>query len=145
MQDSHSQVWGPPFWFFLHTISLHYPHNPNAIVKKKYYEFMQMFPMFIPDEKMAKRFENLLTEYPVQPYLDNRDSFVRWMHFIHNKINQHLEKPKITLASFYESYYALFKPKIETWIEQKNIRKKIIYIVTIVFLAFISYYFSRQK
>ena len=30
-------VWGPHYWFFLHTISMTYPYHPNAVTKKKYY------------------------------------------------------------------------------------------------------------
>jgi hypothetical protein len=37
--------------------------------------------------------------------LDNRDSFIKWVHFIHNKINEKLEKPIIPLNQFYINYY----------------------------------------
>jgi hypothetical protein len=33
----------------------------------------------------------------VAPYLDSRTQFVRWVHFIHNKINERTLKPTITL------------------------------------------------
>ena len=82
------KVFGPHYWFFLHTISMNYPKYPNAVTKKKYYDFIQNLPLFIPVEKHAADFSKLLDEYPVSPYLDSRDSFVRWMHFIHNKINE---------------------------------------------------------
>ena len=81
------KVFGPHYWFFLHTIALNYPIYPNAVTKKKYYDFIQNLPLFIPIEKHATDFSKLLDEYPLTPYLDSRESFVRWMHFIHNKIN----------------------------------------------------------
>ena len=28
-------VWGPHYWFVLHTIALTYPSNPNETIKKK--------------------------------------------------------------------------------------------------------------
>ena len=31
-------VWGPHYWFFLHTIAMTYPHYPNAVTKKKFYD-----------------------------------------------------------------------------------------------------------
>ena len=40
---------------------------------------------------ISKELEKLIDNYPITPYLDNRDSFVRWTHFIHNKINEKLE------------------------------------------------------
>ena len=99
------EVWGPHFWFFLHTIALHYPKYPNAVSKKKYYDFLSNLPLFIPVYSISVHFSKLLDEYPITPYLDNRDSLIKWMHFIHNKINESLEKPKISLSDFYINYY----------------------------------------
>ena len=90
-KDFYSVIWGPHMWFFLHTTSMCYPIYPNTITKKKYYEFVQNIPLFIPNEKMSSDFEKLLNEYPVVTYLDTRESFVRWVCFIHNKINETLE------------------------------------------------------
>ena len=105
------KVWGPHYWFFLHTISMSYPLRPNSVTKKKYYEFIQNLPLFIPVENIAGEFSKLLDQYPITPYLDSRDSFIRWVWFIHNKINEKLEKNKISLNKFYELYYEEYKPK----------------------------------
>ena len=99
------KIWGPHYWFFLHTVVMTYPHHPNTVTKKKYYEFVQNIPLFIPVENISTEFSKLIDKYPITPYLDNRESFVRWMHFIHNKINEKLEKPPVTLNDFYIKYY----------------------------------------
>ena len=54
------EIWGPHYWFFLHTIAMTYPHHPNAVTKKKYYEFVQNLPLFIPVEQISKEFSLLL-------------------------------------------------------------------------------------
>ena len=41
-------IWGPHYWFFLHTISHTYPLYPNEVTKKKYYDLIQNMPLFIP-------------------------------------------------------------------------------------------------
>ena len=125
-------VWGPHYWFFLHTVALSYPHHPNAVTKKKYYEFIQNLPLFIPVETIGNNFEKLLDEYPVTAYLDSRDSFVKWMHFIHNKINEKLEKPKITLNEFYFRYYEEYKPKDIKMREHYRWREKLIYTLVVM-------------
>ena len=28
-------IWGPHFWFVLHTMAMTYPHHPNDVTKKK--------------------------------------------------------------------------------------------------------------
>jgi hypothetical protein len=125
-------VWGPHYWFFLHTLALSYPHHPNAVTKKKYYELIQNLPLFIPVETIGTNFEKLLDEYPVTAYLDSRDSFVKWMHFIHNKINEKLEKPKITLNEFYFRYYEEYKPKDIKMKDYYRWREKIIYTLVVM-------------
>ena len=121
------KIWGPHYWFFLHTVAMTYPHHPNAVTKKKYYEFIQNLPLFIPVEQISKEFEKLIDLYPITPYLDNRDSFVRWMHFAHNKINEKLEKPQITLNDFFVQYYNEYKSQNEKLAEFYKLKEKIVY------------------
>jgi len=126
------KIWGPHYWFFLHTIAMSYPVHPNAVTKKKYYDFVQNIPLFIPVESMSGEFSKLLDQYPVQPYLDNKESFIRWMWFIHNKINKKLEKPQISLNDFYVNYYEEYKPINEKMSEYYKIRGKLIYSSIII-------------
>jgi hypothetical protein len=121
-------VWGPHFWFFINTIAISYPNYPNDITKKKYYEFIMNLPLFIPIEGMGNEFSKLLDEYPVTSYLDSKTSFVRWVHFIHNKINEKLEKPKISLEEFYYQYYQAYKPKNIKLKDEYKWREKMIYL-----------------
>ena len=121
------KIWGPHYWFFLHTVAMTYPHHPNSVTKKKYYEFIQNLPLFIPVEEISKNFEKMIDRYPITPYLDNRDSFIRWTHFIHNKINEKLEKPTTTLNDFFVWYYNEYKSQNEKLIEFNKLREKLIY------------------
>jgi len=125
-------IWGPHYWFFLHTIAMTYPIRPNDVTKKKYYEFIQNLPLFIPVEAMGNEFSKLLEQYPIITYLDSRDSFIRWMHFIHNKINEKLEKPKISINDFYIKYYEEYKPKNIKMKEYYRWREKIIYTLVLL-------------
>jgi len=138
------KIWGPHYWFFLHTISMNYPIKPNTITKKKYYDFIQNIPLFIPIETMSTYFSHLLDQYPISPYLDSRDSFIRWMHFIHNKINQRLEKPTISLSKFYENYYEQYKPNDLKMREYYKIKGKIIYCIMLtLFIGCIIYFYNN--
>jgi hypothetical protein len=122
------KVWGPHYWFFIHTVAMTYPIRPNAVTKKKYYEFIQNLPLFIPVENIAGEFSKLLDKYPVTPYLDNRESLIRWTHFIHNKINQKLEKPLISLNEFYIKYYEEYKSQNTKMDEYYKFRSKCIFV-----------------
>jgi len=135
-------VWGPHYWFFLHTIAESYPKNPNDVTKRKYYDFIQNMPLFIPIEEMGNKFSEMLDRYPVSPYLDNRDSFVRWVHFIHNKFNVLLGKREITLPQALDNYRNEYKPKPVRLSEKLNLKKHYIHlavILTCVFLIYVYY------
>lgn len=134
------KIWGPHYWFFLHTIAMTYPHHPNAVTKKKYYEFVQNLPLFIPVEEISKEFEKLIDKYPITPYLDNRDSFTRWMYFIHNKINEKLEKPSISLNDFFVQYYNQYKSQNEKFLEYYKLKEKIIYGGILITISGVIYY-----
>ena len=134
------KVWGPHYWFFLHTLAMTYPLHPNAVTKKKYYEFIQNLPLFLPVEQISGEFSKLIDKYPITPYLDNRDSFVRWMHFIHNKINEKLEKPQISLNEFFVQYYDEYKSQDEKLSQYYKIREKVIYLGIILGISGTIYY-----
>ena len=133
-------VWGPHYWFFLHTLAMTYPHRPNSVTKKKYYEFIQNLPLFLPVEQISGEFSKIIEKYPIMPYLDNRDSFVRWMHFIHNKINEKLEKPQISLNDFFVKYYDEYKTQDEKLSQYNKIKEKLIYFGIIIGISSAIYY-----
>ena len=134
------KVWGPHYWFFLHTVAMTYPHHPNTVTKKKYYEFIQNLPLFLPVQEISSEFSKLIDKYPITPYLDNRDSFIRWTHFIHNKINQKLEKPQISLKEFYVKYYDEYKTHDEKITEYYKLKERIIYFSIILGISGTIYY-----
>ena len=133
------EIWGPHYWFFLHTIAESYPLQPTSVTKKKYYDLMINFPLFIPNQDIGNKFSQLLDKYPVSPYLDSRESFVRWMHFIHNKLNIQLGKEELSMPIALESYRNLYKPKKILLRETILTRKHIIHFIFIVVLLFIIY------
>jgi len=134
-----SEVWGPHYWFFLHTIAFNYPESPNKTIKRKYYDLIQNFPLFIPNEKMGNRFATMLDYYPVTPYLDNRESFMRWVNFIHNKINVFLEKDEISLYHHLDKYYAEYLPKPILLSDKFRVQEHLIHIGLICLLLFMVY------
>ena len=62
---------------------------------------------------MGNSFSELLDLYPVTPYLDSRESLIKWMYFIHNKINSSLNLPEKTLTESLASYHKLYESKKE--------------------------------
>ena len=131
MVELDATIWGPHYWFFLHTATMTYPLKANDVVKKKYYDFIQNLPLFIPNETISKSFQGILDTYPVSPYLDTRDSLTRWMHFIHNKMNKRLGKREISITKFYEDYYENYKTTNVKIVEYAKTKRQILYALLI--------------
>lgn len=137
-------VWGPHYWFVLHTIALSYPVKPNETMRKKYYDFYQNLPMFIPIQEMGNNLSKFLDKYPVTPYLESRQSLVRWTNFIHNKINNALGKETMTLEETMTAYYEHYKPKEVKNMEDRRRREKLVLIGSIVIvIALAGYLYTK--
>ena len=127
-------VWGPHYWFFLHSVALHYPKLPTATTKKIHYRLIHNFHEFIPHREIAATFVTLLAKYPVAPYLDSRTQFVRWVHFIHNKINEKTLKPTITLEEHRSNMKRCYaKTRNANW------RIVLVFVVLIALVIFTCY------
>ena len=138
-----ANTWGPHYWFFLHTIAEFYPLTPNEVTIKKHYELITNMPLFIPDEQMGNKFSEILDKYPVSPYLDNRDSFVRWMHFIHNKYNHMLGKEEVSLAKSLDMYREQYKPHKVSFMDNIRLKSRYIHFAFIIVLIMMIYlYYS---
>jgi hypothetical protein len=144
-EHSDSSVWGPPFWFFIHTIAMNYPDRANDVTKRKYYEFIQNLPLFIPNVEMGNRFSRLLDKYPVTPYLDKRESFIRWTVFIHNKINKIVGKAEMELEDAIDKYKGAYVPEQlklygETQIQNNRVLLYSTIILAVLLIAYIVYF-----
>ena len=137
-------VWMPHLKFTLQTIAMTYPSKPNDVSKRKYYDLILNLPLFFPADPLGNNFSKLLDKYPVTPYLSSRMSFMKWIHFICNKLYEQLDKP---LEDFYESlekYYDEYKPKE---IQNRKIaatRKKYIQFGSALLIIFGIMYFYKK-
>lgn len=137
-------VWLPHLKFTLQTMAVTYPSRPNEVSRKKYYDFIQNLPVFIPLEPIGKNFLDLLDKYPVTPYLSSRMSFMKWIHFIFNKINEQLEKPVEDFYDSLEKYYDEYKPKEIRNREIIKTRKRYIQFGSALLLISIIAYFYKK-
>ena len=78
------------------------------------------------------------------PYLESRQSLVRWTNFIHNKINTALNLPTLTLEEALSSYYEHYKPKeVKDNIERKR-REKIAFAIFVAVILSAAIYLYRK-
>ena len=133
-------VWGPHYWFVLFSMAVTYPERPNDVTIKKYYDFIQNLPLFLPNHQMGSAFSELLDKYPVSPYLDKRESFIKWVHFLHNQINLRLNRDEVSLQDAVNAYYSNYKPKEVRVREEIKYHRKLIYCLIAATAATTVYY-----
>jgi hypothetical protein len=74
----------------------------------------------------------------VSPYLVGRDSFLRWVWFLHNKVNIGIGHPEISFEEAIDKYLAQYKPREMVMSETFHIRKSYLHIgIILVCLALI--------
>ena len=136
------KVWGPHYWFFIHSVAETYPKMPTATTKRKYYDLIQNLPLFIPHAEISEKFAKMLDKYPVTPYLDNGESFVRWVWFIHNKINAMVGNRELSLYEGEEAFDAKYQPQEILVSEKLHLSKHVVYTgitIGLLFLVFVLY------
>jgi hypothetical protein len=86
----------------------------------------------MPDSRIGNKFSYLIDKYPITPYLDSRDSFIKWVHFIHNHVNKMTGKAEISLTQALKEYYYNYKPKAIKIQEELKYRQKLVFFLILV-------------
>ena len=139
------EIWMPHFEFTMQTISVLYPQHPNDVTKKKYYDTIQNIPLFIPQKPLGNEFAKMLDKYPVTPYLESRESFMKWVHFIINKIRVKMEWEQPDFFDSLEKYYDAYKPKELINREKYKSRKQYIMIGIVLFIILSTLYLLKKQ
>lgn len=101
--------------------------------------------LFLPVGEIGKLFSDFLDRYPVTPYLDSRESFIKWVHFIHNKINVYLGKREITYKEAMKKYYEHYIPKTVKRKEDRKNREKYIFFAVVIVMLIVAILLMRSK
>ena len=145
-----SQIWGPYFWFTLHTITLAYPEIPNYQDRRHYHDFFHSLQFILPCQLCQLHYQQHLKEYPVSAHLDSKESLVKWCFFLHNKVNISLGKPEFTYQQFRDKYMRIYSPTIiQKVINKEHIKKyhkfKIIFLIFLLVSVFGIIYYQYRK
>tara|TARA_A100001015_G_C14841996_1_gene652859 strand:+ start:475 stop:903 length:429 start_codon:yes stop_codon:yes gene_type:complete len=104
-----ADVWGPPAWIFLHSITLVYPHNPNIHDKQHYYDFFDNLKNVLPCEICKHHYKNHLQKYPLMDSLNSKVDLIKWLIKVHNEINKTKGKREWTYDEVIAHYDKLYE------------------------------------
>lgn len=137
------EIWGPPTWIFLHTVTLNYPNNPTIYDKKYYKHFFINLHNILPCEWCSKNYKQHLQKYPIDNYLHTKKNLVQWLINIHNEVNKIFNKKTIDYFEFINIYKNIYNRK-KTFFTYYNIIL-ILCIFTIIVLTILCIYLYNPK
>jgi hypothetical protein len=107
-----TSVWGPIFWFFLHTMSFNYPNNPSIETKKQYRDFIISLQYILPCKYCR---DNLALNFKKLPItmdeMKNRETFSRYVYNLHEVVNKMLKKKSNLTYEDVRDRFEIFRSK----------------------------------
>jgi hypothetical protein len=99
-------VWGPAFWFAIHTMSFNYPVNPSHQDKQHYKDYIYNLRYVLPCKYCRINLTNNLEKKPLSLcHMKNRETFSRYIYELHELVNKMLKKKsKLTYCDVRERY-----------------------------------------
>lgn len=103
-------IWGPKFWFVLHTSSFRYPKSPTDEDKKYMKQFLySMANLTLPCPICRHHMKKYLSdpENGLDEALNDGQEYVKFIWKFHNSVNIRTGKPEMSFSDFkdlYESY-----------------------------------------
>jgi hypothetical protein len=101
-----NNIWGPPAWTFLHTVSFNYPDNPTDQDKQNYFNFFNSLKHVLPCDKCKKHYTENSTD--LKNNLNTKDNLVKWLINIHNDVNKKNGKKVWSYSEVYNKYQNMY-------------------------------------
>ena len=129
---NNNNIWGPPAWTFLHTVTYNYPEKPTDDDKRNFYNFFMSLQHVLPCNKCKAHYQKNIQKYDLSESLDSRENLVKWLIDLHNDVNRDNGKPVWSYSEVYNKYREMYN--------QTNIYNNII-IFTIILIVLILIFF----
>ena len=137
-------IWGPPGWTFLHSITFAYPNNPTDVDKKNFAQFFNSLAPVLPCATCSYNYKQNLINDTIENHLNNKKSLIKWLINVHNKVNIDNNKPTLNYKNVIDNYTKLYnnEPILSTNLSTptNTFSNYIIYILILLIIVFISMY-----
>ena len=138
---NNNNIWGPPAWTFLHTVTYNYPENPTDDDKRNFYNFFMSLQHVLPCNKCKAHYQQNIQKYDLSESLDSRENLVKWLIDLHNDVNRDNGKPVWSYSEVYNKYREMYN---KTNIYNNIIIFTIILIVLILIFFLFNIYGSKK-
>ena len=132
---NNNNIWGPPAWTFLHTVTYNYPENPTEDDKRNFYNFFDSLQHVLPCEKCKAHYKQNIKKYDLKNNLGSRQELVKWLIDLHNDINKDNGKPVWSYSEVYNKYQNMYK-------SGSFMNKVLIFVILCIVLILIFFLFN---
>ena len=103
-----THVWGPPAWFFLHSMAMAYPkkiniQNPEHVkIRNSMFSFLSNLGNVLPCNVCSVSYNGYIKEpdFEISKYLVSRAKLCYFIYLIHERVNKKLGVPQCYRPSF---------------------------------------------
>lgn len=106
-------IWGPKYWFTLHTMTFEFPQNPTYNDRKTYYNLFTSLQHVLPCSICRKNYKKNLRELPLEHNLYSRKAIVYWLIDIHNRVNAETGKRNYSYDEVINMYSKILNKPIK--------------------------------
>lgn len=100
MYDVDPSLWGQYFWATIHLTAFGYPDAPSDETKQAVFNQFDSYRFSLLCGACREHYRDNLQQYPIEDYLDSRDSLIQWTILIHSKVNESLGKPAFDFSAY---------------------------------------------
>ena len=128
------KIWGPKFWFSLHTVTFAYPFHPDVEHQERIKNFFNSLEYILPCSICRVNYSKKIRKHPIDNNLDSRKKLVFWLIDIHNMVNMQTGKRAWSYQEVLEYYEKIYGKKIlledpnPNQVKENKIEKEIIYV-----------------
>ena len=138
-------IWGPKYWFILHTSSWRYPQEPTDDDKKYMKNFIEALAnLTLPCPMCRHHMREYLEKNSLDDALVSGEKLVVYLWKFHNHVNNTRGQPEMSFENFKQmmNNYELMKgPPSASYHHYKNPYLILLIILTIIFTI---YYISNK-
>lgn len=103
-----THVWGPPTWFFLHSMAMAYPkkikndNHEHIRIRNSMYSFLSNLGNILPCNLCSVSYNGYIKEpsFEISKYLDSRAKLCYFIYLVHQRVNEKLGVPQCYRPSF---------------------------------------------
>ena len=99
-----TSVWGKHAWEFLHACSFEYPDDPSDQDKLAAKALFRSLVRMLPCDDCCRHYHQEMEQDPIENSLGSKEELMSWVLRLHNKVNQRLGKPTLTLQDMFDKY-----------------------------------------